>query len=85
MILNKTGKFMPYIFFFICMMFIIISCKSDESEKINPQKTCNKTFEIIQYNGHSYVHMTNHWNNGGNSLLHDPDCLCHKRLNNGNL
>jgi len=37
-----------------------------------------RTMEIIEFQGHRYVHLRNHWNAAGSAFFHDPDCPCIK-------
>ncbi len=32
------------------------------------------TFEVIKYEGHTFIYWNNNWNHSGDAFIHDPSC-----------
>jgi hypothetical protein len=46
------------------------------AEIIQQEEFKNHSIQIVDFNGHRYVHLINHWSSAGNFFIHDPDCPC---------
>lgn len=44
-----------------------------KQEKIELSK-CTLIIEKIEFDGHTYIHFTNRWNQAANKIVHDPRC-----------
>jgi hypothetical protein len=61
---------------YLLILFTCFSSLLNCVEVIKSEHYEMKTYTIIKFNGHTYVHLKDHWSNGGNAFLHDPDCSC---------
>lgn len=33
---------------------------------------------VFEFEGHTYLYLSNSWNSSGDNFLHDPNCVCQK-------
>lgn len=58
------------------LLFVISFSSICSVEIIKEERVDYKTFQIIEFNGHRYIHFRNEWNSADSSWIHDPDCPC---------
>lgn len=67
----------------LCMLIIAVclsSCADANQQEV--QEYANDSFREIEYKGHSYIMFrSTEGYSGFAGLEHNPDCSCHKKLN----
>lgn len=59
---------------FLVLFFIIISPIFGAEILKDEKLTSSVHISLVEYNGHTYIHLIDNWNHAANAFIHDPDC-----------